>query len=347
MRPGRRLSLATATLLLVGGALAGCDAAEKVTGPDPDEAAGALAQALVSGEFGAVAFTEGTPEDVAAEYAKVVEGMGEVAPTVEATGTDESGQDGATATLSWTWSLAGEEWSYTTRAPMTDAGDEWQVTWSRTLIEPSLGPGTVLDVTPIGGGRGPVLGADGVPIVTDRPVVRFGIDRTHVPGARAGGSARRLARLVGVDAAPYVKQVEAAGEKAYVEAIVFRKDDLPVDVAQGYRAIPGALAGPAAIPLAPPPAIATASSSTRSPPTGVNASCSGSTPGRASRCGSPSTSGSRWLPSARSRRSARAVRWSRSGPRPARSSRPRTGPATTATTWRRSASSPPARRSRA
>ena len=251
MRPGRRLSLATATLLLVGGALAGCDAAEKVTGPDPDEAAGALAQALVSGEFGAVAFTEGTPEDVAAEYAKVVEGMGEVAPTVEATGTDESGQDGATATLSWTWSLAGEEWSYTTRAPMTDAGDEWQVTWSRTLIEPSLGPGTVLDVTPIGGGRGPVLGADGVPIVTDRPVVRFGIDRTHVPGARAGGSARRLARLVGVDAAPYVKQVEAAGEKAYVEAIVFRKDDLPVDVAQGYRAIPGALAVPDDIPLAP------------------------------------------------------------------------------------------------
>lgn len=251
MRPGRRLSLATAALVLASAGLAGCDAAEQVTGPDPDEAAEALAEALASGDFGAVAFLEDTSEDVAAEYAKVVEGMGEVAPTVEATGADESGEGDATATLSWTWHLVGEEWSYTTQAPMTEAGDEWQFAWSRKVIEPSLGPGTVLDVTPIGGGRGPVLGADGVAIVTDRPVVRFGIDRSRVPAARAADAARRLAGLVGVDAAPYVKQVEAAGDKAYVEAIVFRKDDVPVEVARGYRSIPGALAVPDDIPLAP------------------------------------------------------------------------------------------------
>ncbi|ABL84095.1 penicillin-binding protein, transpeptidase [Nocardioides sp. JS614] len=251
MRPSRRLPLATLALLLVGSALVGCDAAEKVTGPDPDEAAAALAEALVSGDFGAVAFTEGAAADVGAEYAKVVEGMGEVTPAVTATGTDESDAGAATATLSWTWSLAGEEWSYTTQAPLTEAADEWQVTWSRKVVEPSLGPGTVLDVTPIGGGRGPVLGAGGVALVTDRPVVRFGIDRSQVPAARAADAARRLARLVGVDPAPYAKQVEAAGEQAYVEAIVFRKDDVPLEVARGYQAIPGALAVPDDIPLAP------------------------------------------------------------------------------------------------
>jgi cell division protein FtsI/penicillin-binding protein 2 len=237
----------------VSAGLAGCDAAEEATGPDPDDAADALAAALVSGDFGDVAFSEPTPAEVAAEYAKVVDGMGEVAPEVTSTGTEEPGDAGgtATATLSWTWPIAGEEWSYTTQAALVQAEDQWQVSWSREVVEPSLGPGTVVDLTPIGGGRGPVLGADGVPIVTDRPVVRFGIDRSHVPSARAAESARRLAALVGVDAAPYAKQVEAAGEKAYVEAIVFRKDDVPVEVAQGYGRIPGALAVPDDIPLAP------------------------------------------------------------------------------------------------
>ena len=52
MRPGRRFSPAIAALLLVGAALSACDAAEKVTGPDPDETADALADAFVAGDFG-------------------------------------------------------------------------------------------------------------------------------------------------------------------------------------------------------------------------------------------------------------------------------------------------------
>ena len=151
MRPGRRLSLATLALLLVGGAMAGCDAAEKVTGPDPDEAADALAEALVSGDFGAVAFTEGTAEDVAAEYAKAVEGMGETTPAVTATGTDESGEDGAIATLSWTWTLAGEEWSYTTQAPMTEAGA--RADWNFRLRVPAWGrSASIVRVAPAASG---------------------------------------------------------------------------------------------------------------------------------------------------------------------------------------------------
>ncbi len=251
MRPGRRLSLATVALVLAGGALTACDPAEKVTGPDPDEAAGALADALVSGDFSGVAFTDETPADVTADHAEVVEGMGDLTPAVSAAPIADETDTAATATLSWTWPVAGEEWSYTTEAQLTRSGDEWQVAWSRELVEPSLGPGTVLDTTPVGGGRGPVIGADGVALVTERPVVRFGIDRSQIPAARAGDAARRLARLVGVDAAPYAKQVGAAGAKAFVEAIVFRKDDVPLAVARGYQAIPGALAVPDDVPLAP------------------------------------------------------------------------------------------------
>ena len=44
-------------------------------------------------------------------------------------------------------------------------------------------------------------------LVTERPVVRFGIDRVRVvEGEGAPSSARALAELVGVDVAPYVKR---------------------------------------------------------------------------------------------------------------------------------------------
>lgn len=246
-----RLAVCVAAVALVSAGLSACDAAEKVTGPDPGDTAEALAAALASGDFADVELTEDTAAEAAAEYAKVVEGMGDVEPTVVAGEVEETTDGAATARLQWTWPVAGEEWTYTTEAPLTEAGDTYQVAWSRKLVEPSLGSGTVLDVTPIAGARGPILGAGGVQLVTDRPVVRFGIDRSRIPAARAGGSARRLAQLVDVDPAPYVKQVEAAGDKAFVEAIVFRKDDVPLAVAQGYDAIAGALAVPDELPLAP------------------------------------------------------------------------------------------------
>ena len=49
--------------------------------------------------------------------------------------TTDDGESAATATLSWTWPVAGEEWTYTTEAPLTKVDDEWQVAWSRELID--------------------------------------------------------------------------------------------------------------------------------------------------------------------------------------------------------------------
>ena len=69
--------------------------------------------------------------------------------------------DTATVSLRWSWPVASDEWSYTTDAVLTKIDDTWQATWSRDLIEPSLKKATVLDVTPIGGARGPIVGADG------------------------------------------------------------------------------------------------------------------------------------------------------------------------------------------
>src|SRR3954454_17420400 len=143
-----RLAAAVAALVLGTAALTACDAGKEATGPDPQDAADALAAALASGDFGDAAPAERTPEETAAAYADVVEGMGDVRPVVTAGEVDET--DGtATAALAWTWPLAGDEWSYTTDARLTETGEEWQVAWSPKLVEPSLGSGTVLDATPV------------------------------------------------------------------------------------------------------------------------------------------------------------------------------------------------------
>ncbi len=231
-------------------ALTACNPADTVTGPDPSAAVAALADALGSGDFAEVAFTDSTPEDVAKEYQKVTEGMGDAEPVVTAGEVDE-GDGTATATLSWTWPVAGEEWTYTTDVDLTEADDEWQVGWTRELVEPRLTRRAVLDLTPIEPERGPIVGAGGTELVTNRPVLRFGIDKTLVTKAQAASSARRLAELVDIDPAPYAKAVEAAGDEAFVEAIVFRKEDVPLHAERAYQAIDGARAIPDDIPLAP------------------------------------------------------------------------------------------------
>ena len=140
---------------------------------------------------------------------------------------------------------------YRAEASLRLVDDEWQAVWKPALVESSLKGDEVLDSSEVGPDRGQILGAGGQALVADRPVVRFGIDRTQVKPAQAGESARQLAQLVGVDAAPYVKQVEAAGEEAFVEAIVFRQNEVPAPVARGYDGIKGALGLSDDLPLAP------------------------------------------------------------------------------------------------
>ena len=246
----RTTTATLATTALLGALLAGCDSVSKVTGPDPDEAADTLAAALSSGTFTDVAFTQQTPDEVTKDYTATIEGMGDTEPAVSAGAVEESG-DSATATLTWTWPVGGREWTYDTEARMTKADDEWQVAWDRAVIEPSLADGVTLDLTPVGAKRGQILGARGTKLVTERPVVRFGIDRSRVPAKRAADSARRLAALVDIDAAAYAKRVEAAGDKAFVEAIVYRADEVPESVGGSYEDIPGVLALGDDLPLAP------------------------------------------------------------------------------------------------
>src|SRR6476661_8607499 len=174
---------------------------------------------------------------------------GDAAAKVSAGEVKESG-DSATATLAWTWPIAGGEWTYQTTARMTRGGDEWQVVWDPAVVEPDLAAGDRLDVTTIAARRGPILGARGARLVTERPVVRVGIDRGRVSERQAVASARRLAAGVRIDPGEYAKRVRAAGAKAFVEAIVYRRGELPRGLG-GTQGLPGVLTLAAHLPLAP------------------------------------------------------------------------------------------------
>ena len=240
----RALGVVLAVGVTIG--LAGC----AFGGPDPQPTADAVARALGKHDVRTVDFTGPGAKHATTDLAAILGGMDGVPSTVTASDVEEDG-DRATATVTWRWDVAGKTW--TSRSPMTleKAGDAWHVVWSPSLVYPKLKPGQTLRATTLVAPRGEILGAGGARIVTPRNVVRYGIDRVHVPHGDAVASARALATLVGVDPAGFAKRVRKSGEKAFVEAITLRSGspDAPPDDA--VRAIDGAAMVKAQLPLAP------------------------------------------------------------------------------------------------
>ena len=253
-RPGAprrwRVPLAALALVATGCGLPG-------SGPDADEAARALATALSKGSVASVPFTGDAPA-ARREYAAVTDGLARLGrPRVTAGGTSTDGDTGR-STLRWRWTVGEEDWSYQTRVDWrraaTSDGDVWSPRWTPSLVEPSLRAGEALTTTGIAAARGDVLGAGGRPLVTPRPVLRVGLDKSALPSTAPGqarASATRLARLVGIDATAFARQAVQAGAKAFVPAIVYRRADAPAEVTGALASIPGARAISDRLPLAP------------------------------------------------------------------------------------------------
>jgi len=245
------------SVLVVLGVLAGCtsggdDGPDPDDGPSPEAAAEALAAGLGSGDLSDVPFESGAAADAQASYDEVVAGLGERSPSVTVADVGEPDAGKAQATLRWSWDLGGEEpWTYEVTAPLSEAEDEWLATWSVELVEPSLESGDVLDLSSLTPDRGDILGARGLALVTERQVSRVGIDKPTVEAAQAAASARALARIVGVDPKDYVERVKAAGPQAFVEAIVYRKEEVDPGLVRAVQGIAGGRILAGSQPLAP------------------------------------------------------------------------------------------------
>jgi cell division protein FtsI/penicillin-binding protein 2 len=230
-------------------ALAGCSVPG--FGPDADEAVETLAQALEQGDLEGVRMA-GDDAAAAKAFEQVVGDLEDPEVGVNRVSTDGSK---ATGQLTWHWKVGSQTWSYETDVHLsraeTDDGVQWLVRWSPSIVEPSLKDGETLSLTTIKAERGEILGAGDEPIVALRPVLRVGIDKTGLEAAVARRSATALARLVDVEARPLVKQVGAAGPKAFVQALVYRRNDVPDAVLDRLTAIRGARAISDRLPLAP------------------------------------------------------------------------------------------------
>ncbi|TLM82547.1 penicillin-binding transpeptidase domain-containing protein [Pseudarthrobacter sp. NamE5] len=158
--------------------------------------------------------------------------------------------DNASAPLNYTWKFGDAEWKYTVPANFRKSGDKWLAVWDPATLAPGLADSEILTKGSQSPPRGDILGAGDVPLVTYRPVVNVGIDKPQLRGADPADSATKLAALVGVDPAGYVQRVQASGAEAFVSAITLREEGRTVTNEQ-IAAIPGAVAIPGSIPLAP------------------------------------------------------------------------------------------------
>ncbi len=172
-------------------------------------------------------------------------------------GTAEIVDATATVPLTWRWSIDSEHvWTYRTSVRMEQRDGSWLVDWTPEALVPDLGAEEVLDFSRSMPQRADVLGAGGRPLVTQRPVVRYGLDKVALGKRPVGPAARRIAAAVDIRPGPYVKLAKAAGERAFVEAIVLRADTAWQRVDSDFAEIPGARAVEDSLPLAPTPEFA-------------------------------------------------------------------------------------------
>jgi cell division protein FtsI/penicillin-binding protein 2 len=221
--------------------------------PTAEDAARSLAEGLGRLDVGQSSFDSLESSEVTDQLAVITEGFAPGAPRVTVAGVEETGEDRATATLDYVWDLdaSDSDWTYSTTADLTRVEDVWQAAWDPAVFVPNLLPEEKLTLTRVPGDRGDITGARGEVIVTQRPVIRVGIDKTRVPAEQQAASARALAALLEVDPADYEQQVTGAGAEAFVVALVLRDDATRTVTDAQIDAIPGALRQADTLELAP------------------------------------------------------------------------------------------------
>lgn len=234
-RRGRRTIVAVAIVLLVALAVAAWWYRSRP--PEPGDAATAFAAAWDAGDPSTGPVT--SPAAASESWAAIVDGMGEAALAVRLDEVEPDEEDGAraSASLSLAWTLPGDRtWSYTTRAPMTRTEDGWRVRWSAAVAHPDLDDGATLQTDRTTSERADVLGEDGRPIVTERPVVEVGIQPSRVDDVATTVAAVRDVLDLDLEGLP--DRIEAAEPDRFVRVVTLREADYE-QVRDALHPVPG------------------------------------------------------------------------------------------------------------
>lgn len=241
--PGRGMTLGLAAALLLS-----TTACLGPARPSPEDTAAALATGIETGEF-SVPLTEAGREVPAALEEALPEGLrpedAEVTVTTESVTVHED--DPARATARYTvrrdlsaLGLDGQEWSYGTDAELvwSEEAGQWRADLRPDDLVAGLEPGGSVTARREPAERGSILDGSGTELMMERKVARVGLDKSRLEADGAEGAedvadaARRVAAVAEVDEDAFVARAEAAGDKAFVEAITLRVDGatyVPVD----------------------------------------------------------------------------------------------------------------------
>ncbi|WP_369045953.1 penicillin-binding transpeptidase domain-containing protein [Sinomonas sp. P10A9] len=242
----RVVSLVLAAAIM-GAALTSCDDGRQAAAK---QAGSQLASAFAARDVSGVPMQGKEPAAAQQQLEAALKGIGEVKPAVTA-GEPKLDGDKADVALNFDWKLGGQDWTYTTTAQLIRSGDRWLTQWKPDLLAPHLAETEVLTLATQASPRADILGAGDAKLVTARPVVRVGIDKTKVAADQQADSAAKLADLVKTDPGEYAKQVAGAGEKAFVEAITLRDEAGRTPTDEQIAAVPGAITVKDTMPLAP------------------------------------------------------------------------------------------------
>ncbi|MEW1981394.1 penicillin-binding transpeptidase domain-containing protein [Citricoccus sp. NPDC079358] len=135
-------------------------------------------------------------------------------------------------------------WSYETTAEMQWDGEaqEWLVDLAPETVVPQLAESGTVHLTTVPAERGSILDGSGEELMMERDVAILGLDKAQLeaddPEALAE-AAGQVAEIAGVDEDAFVARAEAAGERAFVQAITVRNNGDTEIPADQLLAVPG------------------------------------------------------------------------------------------------------------
>src|SRR5699024_6079878 len=209
-----------------------------------------LADGMSSSDVSSVDFVKMSPSEAQEQWEQLVAHMGKTSHDVEVTDVHTDGDRGH-ATFQHQWQFERGKWQYKTKATLKKEQGDWHVVFAANLAEPSLKKDEVLSASRVKAQRGAIVGDNDQDLVKNRTLLQYGIDKTQVKPAQQQTSATKLAELLDINIKPYTKKVRASGDKAFVEAIALRPDDVPSRVKSRYKKIKGAVEIPEKRPLGP------------------------------------------------------------------------------------------------
>ncbi|ASO21955.1 cell division protein FtsI/penicillin-binding protein 2 [Actinoalloteichus hoggarensis] len=221
MRIGRRTAVLFGVTVLACGGVAACSNGHAAA----EDAATRFAQAWQSGDLTSLSYVESSGDEAQEWYTEITEGV--AGRVHEVTVGDVTVDDAAAeARLDVSWELAsGGEWQYQTTVDLRQQGEDWQIVLDPGAVHPDLVDGERLRSSHTPAERGEIVGVDGEPIVTARPVVVIGVHPANVTDA--AGLARSLGDALaqdGVDTSELPDRIAAADPDDFVEVVTLREE---------------------------------------------------------------------------------------------------------------------------